>query len=129
MKSVQMRGYCWSKYRKIRTMNNSVFGHFSRIEEWSKLTDKLRHVESIYKLKITILNFIRPKVNLVFDIHDTNGIALLSPLRLNFSHLNEYKFRHNFNDSVDSMCKCGLEPKILPHYLLLCNLISIATKD
>ena len=37
MKSVQIRSYFWSvfsciqtEYRKIRTRNNSVFGHFSR---------------------------------------------------------------------------------------------------
>ena len=62
------------------------------IKEWSKLNDKIRNIESINKFKVTILNFIRPKANSVFDIHDTNGIKLLSRLRLNFSHLNEHKF-------------------------------------
>ena len=33
MKSVQMRSYFWSEYRKIRTRNNSVFGHFSRCDK------------------------------------------------------------------------------------------------
>ena len=39
VKSVPMRSffwsvfsYIWTKYRKIRTRKNSVFGHFSRIE-------------------------------------------------------------------------------------------------
>ena len=38
MKSIQIRSYFWSgfscirtEYRKIRTRNNSVFGHFSRV--------------------------------------------------------------------------------------------------
>ena len=30
VKSVQIRRYLWSEYRKIRTRNNSVLGHFSR---------------------------------------------------------------------------------------------------
>ena len=30
VKSVQIRSYFWSEYRKIRTRNNSVFGHLSR---------------------------------------------------------------------------------------------------
>ena len=30
VKSVQIRSYFWSQYRKIRPTNNSVFGHFSR---------------------------------------------------------------------------------------------------
>ena len=32
VKSVQIRSFFWSEYRKIRTRKNSVFGHFSRIE-------------------------------------------------------------------------------------------------
>ena len=60
----------------------------------------------------------------MFDIHDTNWIELLSRLKLNFSHLNEHKFRHNFSDKVDPMCTCGLEPETTLHYLLRCNLYS-----
>ena len=30
VKSVQIRSYFWSEYRKIRTRNNPVFGQFSR---------------------------------------------------------------------------------------------------
>ena len=33
MKNVQIRSSFWSKYRKIRTRKNSVFGHFSRSEQ------------------------------------------------------------------------------------------------
>ena len=50
-----------------------------------------------------MLNFIRPKGNSVFDMDDTNEIKLLIRLRLNFSHLNEHKFWHNFNSIVDPM--------------------------
>ena len=38
-KSVQIRSFFWSifsKYRKIRTEKNSVFGHFSRSEREAK---------------------------------------------------------------------------------------------
>ena len=30
---------------------------------------------------------------------------------LGFNHLNEHKFRHNFNNTVDPICLCGLEPE------------------
>ena len=30
VKSVQLRSYFWSEYRKIRNINYSIFGHFSR---------------------------------------------------------------------------------------------------
>ena len=49
----------------------------------------------------------RPKENSVSAIHDTKGLK-----RLNFSHLNEHKFRCGFKDTVDPMRKCGLETDI-----------------
>ena len=94
------------------------------MKQWSKLSDKIRNIKLISKFKLTILNFIRPKGNSVFDIHDTSGIKLLSRLKLNFSQLIEHKFRHNFNDTVDPTCTCFLEPETTLHYLLRCNLYS-----
>ena len=104
---------------RTKMFENSFFPYC--IKEWSKLNDKIRNIESINKFKVAIR---RPKANSVFDIHDTNGIKLLSRLRLNFSHLNKHKCRHNFNDRVDPMCTCGLEPETTLHYLLRCSLFS-----
>ena len=56
-------------------------------------------------------------------------MKLLSHLRLNFSHLNGHKLRHNFNDTVDPMCTCGLEPETTLHYLLRCNLYSAQRQE
>ena len=42
------------------------------------------NIESVNKFKLTIVNFITPKANTVVDIHDINGIKLLSYLILNF---------------------------------------------
>ena len=67
---------------------------------------------SVNKFKETIISFLRPKENCVFAIHDTKGLKLLTRLRLNFSHLNEHKFRHGFKDTVDPMCKCVVETEI-----------------
>ena len=76
---------------------------------------------SVNKFKETIISFIRLKENSVFAIHDTKGLKLLTRLSLNFSHLNEHKFRHGFKDTVDPMCKCGVETL---HFLLRCRLYS-----
>ena len=38
-KSVQIRTFCWIEYRKMRSRNNSVFGHFLR----SDIYFSLRH--------------------------------------------------------------------------------------
>ena len=82
------------------------------------------NIVSLNKFKTTILNFIIPKENSVFAIHDTNGIKLLTRLGLNFTTLNEHKFRHGFRDMIDPMCKCGREPETTLHYLLCCNIHS-----
>ena len=87
-----------------------------------KLNEKIRSIKTVNKFKVTILNFIRPKGNSVFDIHDIRVI------NLNFSQLNEHKFKvkfkHNFKGTVDPMCTCGLELEATLHYLLRCNLYS-----
>ena len=79
---------------------------------------------SVNKFKETIISFIRPKENSVFAIHDTKGLKLLTRRRLNFSHLNEHKFRHDFKDTNDPMCKCGVETETTFHFLLRCRLYS-----
>ena len=74
------------------------------------------------KFKKTILDFIRPKINSIYVIHDISGLKLLTRLRLNFSHLNKHKFLHNFKDSINPMCSCAFEPETTDHYLLRCQL-------
>lgn len=44
--------------------------------------------------------FIREKINLVFCIHNSEEIRLLSWLSFDSSHLNEGKFRLNFRDKA-----------------------------
>ena len=44
--------------------------------------------------------------------------------KLSFSHLNEHEFRHGFRDTVDPMCKFGLETETALHFLLSCRLYS-----
>ena len=88
------------------------------IKEWLKLIDQIRSIESSKQFKKTISNFIRPKENSVYAIHDISGLKLLTRLRLNFIHLNEHKFRHHFKDTINPMCSCGFEPETSDHYLL-----------
>ena len=51
-----------------------------------------------------------------------SGLNLLTSLRLNFSHLNKHKFRHNFKDTIHPICSCCFEPEATDHYLLRCKL-------
>ena len=59
-----------------------------------------------------------------YEVHNIN-VKLLLRLRLDFSYLNEHKFRHNFHDIINPMCSCGKEPETTLHYLLRCDLYSI----
>lgn len=67
---------------------------------WNRLSDKIKNILLINKFKAIILKFTE-----VFAIHDTDGIKL--------------RFRHNFNDAINTMCKfgLGLVTKILLHLL------------
>ena len=46
-------------------------------------------------------------------------------MRLNFNHLQKYKFRHGFSDSINPICVCGTEIETAEHVLLLCHFYSI----
>ena len=107
---------------KSKAFENSFLPYC--IKEKSKLNDKIRNIKSINKFRVTIFHFNRPKGNPDFDTHDTNEIKLLSRLRLNFSHLNEHKFGHNFNDTVDPICTCSHELEATIHYIFCYNLYS-----
>ena len=107
---------------RTKAFNSSFYPY--AIKEWYALSEEIRNIISVNKFKKIILSFIRPKENSVCAIHDTKGLQLQTPLRLNFSHLNENKFRHIFNDTVDPMCKCGLETETTLNILLRCRLYS-----
>ena len=64
------------------------------------------------------------KENSIFSIYDPLGVKLLTRLRINFSHLNEHKFRHGFGDIINAMCACGSEVETTEHFLLRCHLYS-----
>ena len=47
---------------------------------------------------------------------------MLTRSRLNFSHLNEHKFRDNFNDTINPLCNCGAATETTIDHLLRCRL-------
>ena len=59
-----------------------------------------------------------------YEVHNIN-VKLLLRLRLDFSYLNEHKFRHNFHDIINPMCSCGKEPETTLPFLLRYDLYSI----
>ena len=71
--------------------------------------------------KKALLSFVKTSENSVIAINDNNGIKLLTRLRLNFSHLNEHKLRHNFLGTLNPVCSCGSEPETTAHFLSRCQ--------
>ena len=57
--------------------------------------------------KNKLLSFIRPVQNNIFNIFDPIGLKFLTRLRLGFSHLNEHRFRHTFQDCMNTLCSCS----------------------
>ena len=93
----------------------------STLRDWFNLDESIRNSESISIFKNKLLSFIRPVQSSVFNIFDQIGIKLLTRLRLDFSHLNEHRFRHNFENCLNPLCSCSLETEDTLHYLLHCH--------
>ena len=67
------------------------------------------------------LSFIKPMENKTFSVYNPSAIKLLNRLRVDFSHLNEHKFRHNFADALNPLCSCSLETESTAHFILRCR--------
>ena len=71
------------------------------IVEWNKLDINLRNAKSFLIFRNSLLKIGRPIQNPIYKIHDPMGIKYLTRLRLGLSHLNDHKFRHNFQDCLN----------------------------
>ena len=85
----------------------------------------IRKSESLEIFKKRILMFRRPKLNTINNIHNPLGIKHLTRLRIYLSHIKEHKFRHNFQDSIDSICNCGNSVETTINYFLHCANFSL----
>ena len=92
------------------------------INEWNNLNAEVRNTKSIHIFKKMIVN--ENKENSLFSVYDPLGVKLLTRLRLQFSHLNEHKFRHGFGDIVNPLQGCNSEIKDTEHALLYCHFYS-----
>ena len=77
--------------------------------------------ESISILNSKLLSFIRPVQTNIYNIFDPKSLTFRTRLRLGLSHLNEHRFRHNFQDCLNPLCSCSLEIEDTSHYLLHCH--------
>ena len=102
-------------------VQNSKQSYFpSSLEEWFHLKLSIGNSANINAFKQKLLPFICPLENSILNVFDQEGLKLLTRLRLGFSHLNEHRFRHNFQECLEPLCTCSLETENTSHYLLHC---------
>ena len=109
---------------KLKHCRTDLFKYFFfpyTIVEWNKLDVTVRNAKSVLIFKNLLLKFGRPIQNSIFKIHDPLGIKLLTRLRLGLSHLNEHRFRHNFQDCLNPLSSCSLEVESNIHFFLHCQ--------
>ena len=87
--------------------------------EWNLLDSEIQNSASISQFKAKLLSIIRPVKNPIYRISDILGVRLLTRLRVQFSALNEHRFRHAF-DCLTPICICGLSKESNEHFLLHC---------
>ena len=56
-----------------------------------------------------------------YKIFNPLGIKFLTRLRLGLSHLNEHRFKHNFQSCLNPLCSCRLEVESTTHFFLHCH--------
>ena len=80
----------------------------------------IRNSSSFNIFRKSILKFIKPSANSLFNCHNPKGIKFITRLRLGLSHLREHKFKHSFQDSLNPFCSCGLDIESTAYFFLHC---------
>ena len=73
------------------------------MKEWNNLSQEIRKSILYEVFKNSLLKFVRPTPNSLFNVSDSLVIKL-TRLRLSLSHCREHKFNHNFQDTINPLC-------------------------
>ena len=83
----------------------------------------MRLAPSIAVFKKKLLSIVHPPAKSVFGIHDPVGLSYLTQLRVGLSKLNYHKFKHNFRDTINQMCRTGDGMEDMEHFC--CTALSV----
>ena len=83
----------------------------------NKLDLNICNSESLTRFKGKVLKFIRSSENSIFLYNNPKEIQLLTRLRLGLSHLRDHKFKHNFQNTLNTICNCCEDIETSCHYL------------
>ena len=106
-------------FSKTKRSSNTYFTNV--LHEWNTLDLSVRNSVTIAEFKRKLLTLIRPLKKSLFGLFDIAGVKHLAMLRLEFSTLNEHKFRHNFQ-CTSPMCACNTGVEDNAHFFLHCPL-------
>ena len=100
-------------------------------DEWNKLKPEIRNVGSYLKFRKIVLNLDNgcSFFNHIYNIFNSVGLKYLTSLRLELSHLNEHRFKHNFQDCINPLCSYSLEPETNSHFYLCSHHYTILHAD
>ena len=87
-----------------RTTNFMSSFHPHCLSEWNKLHPDIRSTPSLSIFKTKLLKCIRPAPQLIYGIHNPEGLAILTQMRVSLRKLNFHKFRLTFRVTVKPLC-------------------------
>ena len=113
---------CHLREKKDPTFSKKIFP--SAVIAWNKLDSRLSKARNFINFKKTILSFIRPKANSVFNCNSSKGLKFVTRLPLWLGHLREHKFKQSFQDFINLLCSCSLDVELTIHDFLHCSLFA-----
>ena len=113
-------------FSKTKHSSNAYFTN--ALHEWNLLDETVRNSATLPEFKRKLLNSIEPVKNSLFGVFDICGVKQLTMLRLEFSALNEHRFRYNFQ-CISPMCACNTGIENNAHFFLQCPLFDTISND
>ena len=114
-RSTHSVGTCFCR---TNTFKYSFFPY--TIREWNKLDLELNE-KSFKKFRNTLPKLGWPTPGSIYGIHHLLGLKLLTRLKLDLSHLNKNRCKHNFKNRINPFCTFCLEVKPTKHFYLQCH--------
>ena len=90
----------------------------STIIELDKLDPAVWNSTSFNFFRKSILKFIRPATNSIFQCHNPKGMKYLTRPPVNFSYLRDDKFKRSFQNTINPFCTCSLGVETINYFIL-----------
>ena len=104
--------------------DRSFFPH--SMKAWESLDVNIKASTTFQIFKSRQSKFFSTTPSQIFNIHDPQGLKLLTRLRLGPSHLRQHKFDWNFGDTLNPFCVCdNRTSETVEHFLLFCPLYTV----